>query len=149
MVAVDSLPLATCLPLVAKVTAGEQAPAFPPDTLLQVTVTAETGTVPQLVKELAAACTFRVQVLPFEPFEVAQLMDAAELPLTLPRSGSVAVKLIVPGLAVTVPSVAAIGINRLEAGITTLAFCCAGNVAIVQAYISEAPISFNAWFMWR
>lgn len=79
--------------------AGLQAPAVPPVTLPQVTVTAEVGTVAQLVKEAAPAWTFKFQVLPVEPFEVVQLTVDAELPATLPRSGSVAVKLIVPGAA--------------------------------------------------
>jgi hypothetical protein len=81
--------------------AGLQAPAVPPVTLPQVTVTAEVGTVAQLVNEAVPAWTFKFQVLPVEPFEVVQLTVDAELPATLPRSGSVAVKLIVPGAAET------------------------------------------------
>ena len=81
--------------------AGLQAPAVPPVTLLHVTVTADVGTVAQLVNEAVPAWTFKFQVLLAEPLEVVQLTVDAELPATLPRSGSVAVKLIVPGLAVT------------------------------------------------
>lgn len=97
----DSLPVATCCEAVDKVMAGLQAPAVPPVTLVQVTVTAEVGTVAQLVNAAAPAFTFKFQVLPLEPPVVVQLTVDAELPETLPRSGSVAVKLIVPGAAET------------------------------------------------
>jgi hypothetical protein len=82
---VDSCPVATCCPLVDKVLA----------------VTAEVGTVAQLVKEPAPAWTFKFQVLPLEPPVVVQLTVDAELPETLPKSGSVAAKLIVLGAAET------------------------------------------------
>lgn len=97
----DSLPVATCCEAVDKVMAGLQAPAVPPVTLVQVTVTAEVGTVAQLVNEAVAACTFKFQVVAAEPPVVVQLTVDAELPEKLPRSGSVAVKLIVPGAAET------------------------------------------------
>lgn len=88
---------------------GWQAPALPPVTLLHVAVTAETGTVEQFVNELVVACTCRFQVLVGKPAVVVQLTVEAELPETLPRSGSPAVKLIVVGLAETVPRIASAG----------------------------------------
>jgi hypothetical protein len=54
---VDSLPVATCWAVVDTVIAGLQAPELPPVTLPHVAVTADVGTVPQLVNEAAAACT--------------------------------------------------------------------------------------------
>jgi hypothetical protein len=57
LVLVDSLPVATCWAVVDSVTAGLQEPELPPVTLPQVTVTAEVGTVPQPVNEVAVACT--------------------------------------------------------------------------------------------
>ncbi|MGI8989688.1 MAG: hypothetical protein ACR2I2_08900 [Bryobacteraceae bacterium] len=99
-----SAPLATCCPVVESVTAGPHAPAVPPVTLPHVTVTADVGTVAQLVNDVAAACTCKVQVLLLAPLDVVQLTVAAELPGTLPRLGSVAVKLIVLGLAEMAPS---------------------------------------------
>jgi len=96
-----SCPVATCCAAVDKVMAGLQDPELPPVTLLQVAVTAEVGTVAQLVNEAAPAFTFKFQVLPLEPPVVVQLTVDAEFPEKLPRSGSVAVKLIVPGAAET------------------------------------------------
>ena len=86
-----------------------QAPALPPVMLEHVTLTAEVGTVAQLVKEAADACIFNVHVLPEAPPEVIQLTVADELAATDPRSGSVAVKLMVPGLADTAVTVVAMG----------------------------------------
>ena len=103
----DSFPVATCCPAVVKVMAGLQAPEVPPVTLLHVAVTAEVGTVAQPVNEAAPACTFKFQVLPVAPLEVVQLTVDAELPETLTKSGSVAVKLIVPGAAETDATLAA------------------------------------------
>lgn len=116
----DSLPVATCWPVVDSVIALLQTPELPPVTLLHVTVTADVGTVAQLVKEVAAACTLRVQLLLVDPPEVFQVTVEAELPDTLPRSGSVDAKLMLVGLAVTVPTVAASG---TAAGIMVCGFC--------------------------
>lgn len=144
----DSLPLATCCPAPDKVMAPPQLPALPPVTLLQVTLTADLGTVAQFVKDAAAACTFKFQVLPAAPPDVVQLTVAAELPDTVPKSGSVAVKLIVPGLAVTALIVVAIG-KILFAGTTTCAFCWADSVWIAAPSTTTTDISWTKWFMWR
>jgi hypothetical protein len=85
-----------------------------------VTVTADLGTVAQPVKDAGFACTFKFQVLAADPPVVVQLTVAAELPDTLPKSGSVAVKLMVPGFAVTALILVAIG--KILFGTTTLAF---------------------------
>lgn len=76
-----------------------QAPPLPPVTPVHFAVTADVGTVAQPVKDVPEACNFKFQVLPVDPPEVVQLIVAAELPDTVKRSGSVAVKLIVVGLA--------------------------------------------------
>jgi len=89
--------------------APPQVPALPPVTPPQVTVIADLGTVAQLVNEAGFPCTFKFQVLAADPPDVVQLTVAAELPATDPRSGSVAVKLIVPGLAETALKLVAIG----------------------------------------
>ena len=60
---VDSLPLAICCPTPDNVKPPPQAPAEPPVTPPQDTLTAERGIVAQLVNDAAAADTFRVQVL--------------------------------------------------------------------------------------
>lgn len=124
LVVEDSLPLATCTAVVESAKAVAQAPELPPVTLLHDTVTADVGTVAQLVKEVAAACTFRFQVEEVDPLVVFQLTTEAEFPATLPRSGSVEVKLIVLGVAVTVPRLAANGITVSELTIRR-DFCCA------------------------
>jgi hypothetical protein len=93
---------------------------LPPVMLLQVTVTAEVGTVAQPANDAAEACTFRVHVLPTAPPDVVQLTVAADDPATLPKSGSVAVKLIVLGFAEIAPKVVAMG--KMFDGTTTLAF---------------------------
>jgi hypothetical protein len=103
-----SVPLATCCGDVDSGTGlPTQAPLVPPGgaTPVQVAVTADVGTVAQLAKVAAAACTLRVQVLLLDPLDVVQLIVAAELPVTAPESGSVDVKLIVLGLAETAPKV--------------------------------------------
>jgi hypothetical protein len=103
-----------------------QVPLLPPMTPVQVTFTADVGTVGQLVNEAALACTASAQVLFLLPLEVIQLIVAAELPATEPRSGSVAVKLMVLGLAEMALKVVgpAIGMIMFD-GTTTLAFLCA------------------------
>ena len=119
---VASLPLATCCAEVDKGIDPPHTGELPPVMLLQVTVTADVGTVAQLANDAAEACTFRVHVLPAAPPDVVQLTVAADDPATLPKSGSVAVKLIVLGLAETAPRVVAIG--NIFDGTTTLAFFC-------------------------
>ena len=94
-----SLPLATCCADVDKGTDAPHAPPLPPVTPVHFAVTADVGTVAQLVKFAVVAFTLRFQVLPLDPPDVVQLMVAAELPASDPRSGSVAAKLIVLGLA--------------------------------------------------
>lgn len=103
------MPPATCCGAEESGNEPPQAPVPPPpDTVadVQETVTAETGTVEQLLKEDPLACRLRVQVFPLEPPLKGQLIVAGLLPLTLPRLGFVAEKLIVPGLAVMPPRVA-------------------------------------------
>lgn len=119
---VDSLPLATCCEAPDNAMAPPQLPALPPVTPPQVTLIADLGTVAQVAKDAAAACTFKFQVPAADPPDVDQLTVAEELPANDPRSGSVAVKLIVPGLAVTALKVVAIG-KTLLAGTTMRAFC--------------------------
>jgi hypothetical protein len=145
-VLVDSLPLATCCPVPDRVMDPPQVPALPPVTPPQVTLIADLGTVAQFVKDAAAACTFKFQVLPAEPPDVVQLIVAAELPESDPRSGSVAVKLIVPGMAVTALIVVAIGKARL-AGTTMRAFCCAESICMVPAASTTTDISLDPRFM--
>jgi hypothetical protein len=82
-------------------TAEPQLPGLPSTTLVQVAVTADAGTVEQLANDEEAACTVKVQVAPGDPPDVVQLIVAAALPETAPESGSVAVKLIVLGVAET------------------------------------------------
>ena len=144
----DSFPLATCCPVPVNVMAPPQVPELPPLTPVQVTLTADLGTVAQLVKVAAAACTFKVQVLPTAPPDVDQLTVADELPAYGPASGSVAVKLIVAGLAVTALRVVAIGKTR-SAGTTMRAFCCADSICMVPAVNATTDISFDPSFMWR
>ena len=143
------MPLAICCPAPDKLKEPPQAPALPPVTPPHATRTADLGTVPQLVKEAAAADTCNVQVLAAEPPLVVQLTVAAELPATLPKSGSVAVKLMVPGLAVIALSDVAIGKIRLAAGTTTFGFCSADSTGAELASITSAPISWDERFMWR
>ena len=119
---VDSLPLAICCPAPVNVKPPPQVPALPPVTPPHVTVTADLGTVAQPVKDAATAFTFKFQVFAAVPLDVVQLTVAAELPDTLPKSGSVAVKLMVPGLAVTALRVVGPAIGRILFGTTTLAF---------------------------
>lgn len=104
-----SFPVATCWPVVDRVIAGLQAPELPPVTLLHVAVAADTGTVEQFVNEAAAVCTCKVQVLLVEPLLLLQLTVEGEFPETLPEFGFPAVKLIVAGLAETVPRAVAAG----------------------------------------
>jgi hypothetical protein len=85
-------------------------------------LTADTGTVPQLAKDAAAAWTFRVHILPPAPPDVVQLIVAAEFPDTVPRSGSVAVNLIVPGLAEMALIVVPPAFGKSLLGTTTLGF---------------------------
>ncbi len=128
-------------------TADPHAPALPPVTLLHVTVTADTGTVAQLVNEAAEPRTFRFQVLAADPPDVVQLTVAAELPATLTRSGSVAVKLIVPGLAETEATLVASGNILFAAGTTILGFCSA--ITAEQPHIQMIPVIVTRQFMWR
>jgi hypothetical protein len=111
-----------------------------------VTVTADLGTVAQPVKDAGFACTFKFQVLAADPPVVVQLTVAAELPDTLPKSGSVAVKLMVPGFAVTALILVAIG--KILFGTTTLAFFCA-KLWLAAANIISTDVSLDQWFMWR
>ena len=68
------------------------------DVAVQVTVTAETGTVLHPANDVPDACTDRVQVLVFEPPVRPQFTVAEELPATLGvTSGSVAAKLMLAG----------------------------------------------------
>ena len=127
------------------VIAGLQAPELPPVTLLQVTVTAEAGTVAQPVNDAAAACTLRFHVLLVDPPEVVQLMVEEALPETLPRSGSVAVKLIVPGLAVGLKTLVANGITRPAAGATTWAFCWAADTWAALTQTQSTKALFARW----
>ena len=147
---VASLPLATCCPAVesAKPEPPVQAPPVPPATPVHIAVTADVGTVAQLAKVAAAACTFKVQVLAAAPPDVVQLTVAEELPVNGPRSGSVAVKLIVAGLAVTALKVVAIG-ETLLAGTTMCAFCWAESICIVPPAMTKTDISLDQSFMWR
>jgi hypothetical protein len=85
-------------------------------------VTADLGTVAQPVKDAGFACNFKFQVFAAVPLDVVQLTVAAELADTLPKSGSVAVKLIVPGLAVTALMVVGPAIGKILFGTTTLGF---------------------------
>ena len=146
---VDSLPLATCCEAPDNVIGPPQAPALPPVTPPQVTRIADLGTVAQFVNAAAAACTFKFQVLAAEPPEVVQLIVAAEFPANGLRSGSVAVKLIVPGLAVTaLIEVPAIGKIRF-AGTTTRAFCWANSAWLAAASTTRTHLRWIKGFMWR
>jgi hypothetical protein len=128
--------------------APPQVPALPPATPVQVALTAALGTVAQPVKEAGFACTFKVQVPAADPPDVDQLTVAEELPASDPRSGSVAVKLIVPGLAVIALKVVAMGKARL-AGTTMCAFCWAESVCIVPPTRIRIDISLDQRFIWR
>jgi len=72
----------------------------PPDALVQVTVTAETGTVGQLVNVEAAEDRPRFQVLRRVP-ETVQYTVVAALPETSGESGSAAANVTVAGLTLT------------------------------------------------
>ena len=101
------------------------------------------------MKDVADARTLKFQVLPADPLEVVQLTVAAALPLTEPKLGSVAVKLIVLGLAETGPIVVpAIGRILLD-GTTTLAFFWADSVGIAPAKIRSTDVSLDKVFMLR
>jgi hypothetical protein len=123
-------------------------PALPPATPVQVALTADVGTVPQLAKDAADACTFKVHVLAAAPPDVDQLTVAEELPETDPRSGSVDVKLMVPGLAVIALNVVAIG-NILSAGTTIRVFCWAESICIVPPARTRIDISLDQRFISR
>jgi len=74
----------------------------------QVTVTAEAGAVAHPVNDAPPACTLSVQFCLLSwPLRMLQVTVLVELPATLPRSGSVAEKLMVAGVAVIGLSVAA------------------------------------------
>jgi hypothetical protein len=110
---------------------------------------ADLGTVPQLVKDAAAARTFKFQVLDAKPLLVVQLTVAEVFPATVPRSGSVAVKLIVPGVAVTA-LIVVLAIGRiLFAGTTTRGFGWAESICIVPPVRTRKDISLDQKFMWR
>ncbi|MBI3665745.1 MAG: hypothetical protein HY236_05875 [Acidobacteria bacterium] len=81
----------------------------------QATVTAETGTVAHPEKSELPASTESVQLLALLPPLTDQVTVAGLLPVTLPRSGSVAVKVIVPGLAVMEPTLAAAIVGGVKA----------------------------------
>jgi hypothetical protein len=142
------LPLATCCEAPDNVMAPPQLPALPPVTPPHVTLIADLGTVAQLAKDAAAACTFKFQVLPAAPPDVVQLTVAEELPVNGPESGSVAVKLIVAGLAVTALKVVAIG-KTLLAGTTMRAFCCAERICTVPPARTTTDIRWISRIMWR
>jgi len=144
----DSLPLATCCEVPDNVMAPPQLPALPPVTPPHVSLIADLGTVAQFVKDAAAACTFKFHVLAADPPDVDQLTVAEELPEADPRSGSVAVKLIVPGLAEMALRVVAMGKARL-AGTTMCAFCWAESICIVPPAMTRIDISLGQRFMWR
>jgi len=130
------------------VIAPPQAPALPPATPPHVTVTADLLTVVQPVKDAAAACTFNVQVLAADPPDVDQLTVAEELPESGPASGSVAVKLIVAGLAEIALKVVAIGKTLLD-GTTMRAFCWAKSICTGPPARIRTDISLDRRFMWR
>ena len=97
--AVASSPLAICRDVVLNWKALPHRPFVPPETLLHETRTADAGTVEHDAKFAVDAATESVQVLNMLPPLVVQLTVAGELPGKLPRSGSVAVKLMVLGAA--------------------------------------------------
>jgi len=117
-----SFPLAICWAEVDNGTEPPQVPPLPPLTPVQAAVTADVGTVAQPVKDVPDACTLKFQVLPLDPPEVIQLIVAAELPDTTPKSGSVDVKLIVPGFAETALIVVPPALGKILFGTTTLGF---------------------------
>ena len=121
------MPVASSCPVVDSVTADLQAPEDPPITLLQVTFTAEVGTVAQPVKDADAACTLRFQVLLLDPLEVVQPTVDEALPETVPESGFVEVKLIVLGLAVTVPRPVVAGMIAFAVRTIRRCFCSADS----------------------
>jgi len=99
-----------------------QAPVPPPLTvaLLQLTVTAETGTVGQFENVAAAACAVNVQEA-LLPAKLHQLTAAAELPGSDGESGSFAEKLTVAGLTVksnTGPAAVPTALGRGRIGFT-------------------------------
>jgi hypothetical protein len=115
---------------------------------VQRTETADVGTVEHPVNDVADARTLKFQVLPVDPLEVVQLTVAAELPLTETKLGSVAVKLIVLGLAETGPTVVLPAIGKiLLAGTTTRGFFWANRVGIAAANIRSTDISLEKRFM--
>jgi hypothetical protein len=144
-----SLPLATCCPAPDNVIAPPQTPAVPPATPVHVTRTADLGTVAQFVKDAAPASTFKFQVLPAAPPDVVQLTVAAEFPATDPRSGSVAVKLIVAGLAESAFNVVAIGKMLFAAGTTLRAFGWAASDWIVAPSPTRTHVRWIKRFMSR
>ena len=77
---------------------------------LQVTPTAEAGTVVQPVKVAEFAATLNVHVLPLAPPLIFQLTVAVELPATV-LPGLLAANWMVAGVAVTVVRVLAIGVT--------------------------------------
>jgi hypothetical protein len=145
---VASLPLATCCAEVVKGTDTPHAPPLPPVTLLHATLTADVGTVAQPVKDTLAACTLKFHVLVLVPLDVVQLIVAAELPDTAPESGSVAVKLMVPGFAETALIVVP-AIGKIFDGTTTLAFFGWAKLWLAAANIISTGVSVDQWFMWR
>ena len=99
-----SAPLATCCAVVDRDNAGRQDPVPPvPVTVAeaQATRTAETGTVAHDGKVVDAVATCSVQVELLEPLDACQVTFAAADPITIPESGSVALKLIVAGVVLT------------------------------------------------
>ncbi len=144
-----SAPLATVVAVVERGKAAAQFAVAPcaPDELVtlaaeQVTVTAETGTVEQLVNVVAAAWTFRVQVLPPPDPLAPHEAIAVELPATTGSvPGLVALKVIVAGLTVSVKLAPASGetssmARSLPTG-TTVGFTAA---AASNAMVSQPVI---------
>ena len=89
-----------------------------------------------------------VQVLKLLPPDVIQLTVAAELPDTPPRSGSVAVKLIVLGLAETALKVVAIGMTMFD-GATMRDFGWANSVRLAALSTTRTDIKWGKRFMWH
>jgi hypothetical protein len=98
---------------------------------VHVTRTADLGTVAQFVKDVAAASTFKFQVLATAPPDVVQLTVAPEFPATDPKSGSVAVKVMLAGRAETALNVVAIGKMLLAAGTTLRALGWADSDCVI------------------
>ena len=94
------------------------------DVAVQVTVTAETGTVLHPANDVADACTDKVQMVEFEPPLRPQFTVAEELPATLGvTSGSVAAKLMLAGDTESPVTVEAATMGDETATIGRFVFC--------------------------